>query len=81
MVIFQNNFDKRLHVLLNEGDYVGAIFELQRCQKIAYKYRHFTCVAALTYKLQETMENTDSQLDKALAQVSISKNSLFHSDT
>lgn len=74
-----NNFDKRLHVLLNEGDYVGAIFELQRCQKIAYKYRHFTCVAALTYKLQETMENTDSQLDKALAQTCLHFNEEYFS--
>lgn len=44
--------------------------ELKKCQKIATKYRHFGCVAALTYKLQETLENTDSQLDRILAQVS-----------
>ncbi|KAK9886357.1 hypothetical protein WA026_015875 [Henosepilachna vigintioctopunctata] len=62
------NFDNRLNCSLSEGDYVGAILELQRCQRIANKYRHFTCVAALTYKLQETMENVDNQLDKALAQ-------------
>ncbi|KAL3271973.1 hypothetical protein HHI36_022442 [Cryptolaemus montrouzieri] len=62
------NFDKRLNVLLNEGDYVGAILELQRCQKSANKYKHFTCIVALTSKLQETIENTDSQLDRALAQ-------------
>lgn len=62
------NFEKRLNVLLNEGDYVGAILELQQCQKIANKYRYFTCVSALTYKIQETIENTDSQLDRILSQ-------------
>lgn len=36
---------------------------------MATDYRHFTCVAALTYKLQETLDNTDDQLDRVLSQV------------
>lgn len=55
--------------MMSEEDFVGAITELKRCQKTAAKYRHFSCVAALTYKLLETLENTDSQLDRILAQV------------
>ncbi|XP_018562403.1 syndetin [Anoplophora glabripennis] len=64
-----HSFDKRCHQLLNDEDYAGAIMELKRCQKTAIKYRHFSCVAALTYKLQETLENTDSQLDRILSQM------------
>ncbi|VEN33781.1 unnamed protein product [Callosobruchus maculatus] len=63
-----HSFDQRCQQLLSEEDYAGAIVELKQCQKIATKYRHFTCVAALTYKLQETLENTDAQLDRVLAQ-------------
>lgn len=66
----QHSFDKRCQQLLNDEDYAGAITELKRCQKVAIKYRHFSCVAALTYKLQETLENTDTQFDRILAQVS-----------
>lgn len=64
-----HSFDQRCQQLLNEEDYPGAIMELKKCQKIAIKYRHFSCVAALTYKLQEALENIDSQLDRILAQM------------
>ncbi|CAG9770249.1 unnamed protein product [Ceutorhynchus assimilis] len=64
-----HSFDKRCEQLLNDEDYAGAITELKTCQKIAIKYRHFSCVAALTYKLQETLENTDTQFDRILAQM------------
>ncbi|XP_074039810.1 vacuolar protein sorting 50 isoform X1 [Leptinotarsa decemlineata] len=63
-----HSFDTRCQILMNDENYVAAITELKRCQKIATKYRHFSCVAALTYKLQETLENTDAQLDRVLAQ-------------
>lgn len=58
--------------LLRGEDYQGAIIELNWCLKLATHYRHFSCVAAITYKLQETLENTDEQLDKVLAEVGIS---------
>lgn len=54
--------------LLTEEDYAGAIMELKKCQKAAAKYKHFNCVAALTSKLQETLEFTDGQLERILAQ-------------
>lgn len=63
-----HNFDQRLQELLGEEDYAGAIMELKKCQKAAAKYKHFTCVAALTSKLQETLEFTDGQLERILAQ-------------
>ncbi|KAL1502132.1 hypothetical protein ABEB36_007324 [Hypothenemus hampei] len=64
-----HNFDKRCQELLNEEDFAGAIMELKRCQKIAVNYRHFSCVAALTYRLQETLDNTDTKFDRILAQM------------
>lgn len=39
------------------------------CQAAAQRYRHFNCVAALTNKLQETLEYTEEQLDRVLAQM------------
>ncbi|CAG9830056.1 unnamed protein product [Diabrotica balteata] len=63
-----HSFEKRCQEMIMEEDFVRAITELKRCQKIATQYRHFSCVAALTYKIQETLENTDSQLDRILAQ-------------
>ncbi|XP_049824964.1 syndetin isoform X2 [Aethina tumida] len=63
------SFDKRCQELLRNEDYGGAILELKKCQKTAIKYRHFSCVASLTYKLQETLENTDTQLDRVLSQM------------
>lgn len=54
--------------LLAQEDYAGAIMELKKCQKAAAKYKHFNCVVALTSKLQETLEFTDGQLERILAQ-------------
>lgn len=59
----------RLQELLNEENYAGAIELLQECQAVANTYRHFTCVASLTNKLQETLEDTEEKLDKVLAQM------------
>ncbi|XP_008194931.2 syndetin [Tribolium castaneum] len=68
MIKYLRCYDQRLQGLLRDEDYAGAIIELKKCHKIATKYRHFSCVAALTYKLQETLESTDGQLDRVLAQ-------------
>ncbi|KAF5276706.1 hypothetical protein FQR65_LT16233 [Abscondita terminalis] len=59
----------RLQELLNEENYAGAIELLQECQAAANTYRHFTCVASLTNKLQETLEDTEEKLDNVLAQM------------
>ncbi|XP_025830981.1 syndetin isoform X2 [Agrilus planipennis] len=61
--------DHRLQELLDEENYAGAIELLQECQAAANTYRHFTCVAALTNKLQETLEETEEKLDQVLAQM------------
>ncbi|XP_069681255.1 syndetin isoform X2 [Periplaneta americana] len=61
--------EERLQELLNEGNYPGAIALLLECQSAASTYRHFTCVAALSGKLQDTLEMTEEQLDQALAKV------------
>lgn len=67
----QHRTGHRLQELLNEENYAGAIELLQECQAVANTYRHFTCVAALTNKLQETLEDTEEKLDQVLAQVNI----------
>ncbi|PSN30261.1 Syndetin [Blattella germanica] len=61
--------EERLQELLSEGNYPGAISLLLECQSAAATYRHFTCVAALSGKLQDTLEMTEEQLDQALAKV------------
>ncbi|KAI4455060.1 hypothetical protein MML48_9g00009008 [Holotrichia oblita] len=61
--------DAKLHKLLEEENYPGAIELLLECKISANTYRHFTCVAALTNKLQETLEYTEQQLDRVLAQI------------
>nr|CAD7393142.1 unnamed protein product [Timema cristinae] len=60
--------DERLQELLNEGDYPSAIRLLLECQNAAATYKHFTCVAALSGKLQDTLEMAEEQLDQALSQ-------------
>nr|XP_022907569.1 syndetin-like [Onthophagus taurus] len=61
--------DFTLQKLLHEDNYPGAIELLIECRTSANTYRHFTCVAALTNKLQETLEYTEEQLDRVLAQM------------
>lgn len=61
--------EERLQELLNEGNYPGAIGLLLECQSAAATYRHFMCVAALSGKLQDTLEMAEEQLDQALAKV------------
>lgn len=60
--------DIRLQELLDEENYSGAIELLLECQSVANTYRHFNCVAALSNKLQETLQCTEDQLDRVLAQ-------------
>lgn len=57
--------------MLSAGDFAGAISLLVECQGATVMYRHFTCVAALSGKLQDTLVMAEEQLDQALAQVII----------
>ncbi|KAK7862939.1 hypothetical protein R5R35_004896 [Gryllus longicercus] len=61
--------EEQLQELLGEGNYHGAISLLQECQQAASTYRHFTCVVALSGKLQDTLVMAEQQLDEALAKV------------
>jgi hypothetical protein len=67
--LWQQRTEERLQELLNEGNYPGAIGLLLECQSAAATYRHFMCVAALSGKLQDTLEMAEEQLDQALAKV------------
>ncbi|XP_071454406.1 syndetin [Hetaerina americana] len=53
------------------GDYVGAIRLLLECQGAAATFGHFSCVDALSAKLQDTLEMAEEQLDVALAKVCV----------
>ncbi|XP_046674194.1 syndetin [Homalodisca vitripennis] len=61
--------ESRMQELLTSGDYAGAISLLVECQGATAMYRHFTCVAALSGKLQDTLVMAEEQLDQALANV------------
>ncbi|XP_075223193.1 vacuolar protein sorting 50 isoform X2 [Lycorma delicatula] len=61
--------EARLQELLTEGDFPGAISLLLECQGAATTYRHFSCVAALSGKLQDTLVMAEEQLDVALAKM------------
>lgn len=66
--------------LLKEGDFSGAIRLLLESQSVAVSLKHFKCVAQLSWKLQDTLENTEGQLDVVLCQVyfSVAVFWLFH---
>lgn len=55
--------------LLKVGDFSGAITLLLQCLSVAAMFNHFTCVAGLSGKLQDTLEMTEEHLDIALAKV------------
>ncbi|KAG8227263.1 hypothetical protein J437_LFUL003996, partial [Ladona fulva] len=60
----------------NDGanNYVGAIRLLLECQAAAASFAHFSCVEALSVKLQDTLEMAEEQLDVALAKVCVNFN-------
>jgi hypothetical protein len=59
--------------MLAAGDFAGAISLLVECQGATAMYRHFSCVAALSGKLQDTLVMAEEQLDQALAGVSLQR--------
>ena len=67
--LLQLRTEARLQELLSAGDYAGAISLLHECQIAAVTYRHFTCIQALSTKLQDTLVMAEEQLDKTLDQV------------
>jgi hypothetical protein len=69
LFIFQQRTESRLQELLSEGDFPGAIALLLECLQVAAMYRHFTCVASLSGKLQDTLVMAEEHLDVVLAKV------------
>ncbi|KAK9506582.1 hypothetical protein O3M35_008485 [Rhynocoris fuscipes] len=61
--------ESRMSELLQIEDFPGAIALLIECQGVAAMYRHFTCVAALSTKLQDTLVMAEEHLDVALAKI------------
>jgi len=65
----QQSTETRLHELLAEDNYLGAIQLLLEFQQTAETYKHFTCISELSKKLLDTMETAEEQLDMALSKV------------
>lgn len=55
--------------MLAEGNYPEAISLLLECQEEASHYQHFTSVAALKSKFQDSLVMAEEQLDVALGKV------------
>lgn len=52
-----------------EENYPGAISLLLECQNVAHTYKHFYCVAALSGKLHDVLEQAEQTLDLTLAKI------------
>ncbi|XP_014777198.1 syndetin [Octopus bimaculoides] len=50
-----------------EEDYSGAIQLCLECQNAASTFRHYHCISELNFKLQDTLELIEEQLDVALS--------------
>lgn len=61
--------DIEVQKLLTSGNYSGAITILLDCKNSATKNSQLKCVELLTQKLQDTLINTEVQLDNVLNQV------------
>ncbi|CAB0017518.1 unnamed protein product [Nesidiocoris tenuis] len=59
--------ESKMPELFKIGDFPGAIGLLLECQRVAGRYRQFTCIDALTVKLQDTLVMAEEHLDEALA--------------
>ena len=58
---------RRVQELLFEENYAAAIQLLVEGQRAAETYKHFSCVAQLSARLQDTLEMAEEQLDVGLA--------------
>lgn len=61
--------ERRLHEMLANSNYSGAIAMLLECRQIAAEHSQYQCVEALAAKLQDTMVMTELQLDVVLNEV------------
>ncbi|XP_065583263.1 syndetin-like isoform X2 [Artemia franciscana] len=63
--------ETELHIQaqISKGDFAEAIHLLAECQKVLQPFSHFTCVAQLNLKLQDTLIMAEEMLDNALAKV------------
>ncbi|GAB1605109.1 syndetin-like isoform X2 [Argonauta hians] len=59
--------DLRLREMLEEEDYCGAIQLCLECQNAAATFKHYHCISELNFKLQDTLELIEEQLDVALS--------------
>lgn len=57
----------RVQELLGEQSYAAAIQLIVEGQHVAKTYKHFSCVAQLSSRLQDTMELAEEQLDVGLS--------------
>jgi hypothetical protein len=61
--------NERVQELLGEQSYAAAIQLIVEGQHVANTYKHFSCVAQLSSRLQDTMELAEEQLDVGLSKL------------
>ena len=67
--------DIRLRELLEEDeDYTRAIQLYLECNKVVSSLKHYNCISELNTKLQDTLENTEEQIDVALSKMCLTFN-------
>lgn len=68
-IIFQLQTEKKLEELVSKANYAKGIALLLECIQGASAFKQFTCIAALSVKLQDALIMTEEQLDIVLSNV------------
>ncbi|XP_015370736.1 PREDICTED: syndetin-like [Diuraphis noxia] len=61
--------EKKLEELVSQSDYAKGIALLLECTQGASSFKQFTCIAALSVKLQDALIMTEEQLDIVLSNI------------
>jgi len=61
--------EKKLEELVSKANYAKGIALLLECTQGASSFKQFTCIAALSFKLQDALIMTEEQLDIVLSNV------------
>ena len=69
LFVLQQETELHIQAQISKGDFAEAIHLLAECQKVLQPFSHFTCVAQLNLKLQDTLIMAEEMLDNALAKV------------
>lgn len=77
IVYYQLQTEKKLEELVSKANYAKGIALLLECIQGASAFKQFTCIAALSVKLQDALVMTEEQLDIVLSNVCIISNNIL----